>query len=174
MNVEDRESLSRIVELLETQNELQGESNQLLGEVLSALDELKNREPARGAPSAVSAAPVPTPVKIPNPGFDDVDPEALVRAVGGFEDSVVSMSVFWPKTRTRHGWARVSIQHRDLENLAARVAKGCLCGKDIVVRKTETDEFLTCEGVAKGGCEHRPAVYGDKLTFLTNIPLRKV
>lgn len=184
MNAEDRETLSRIVELLEAQNELISEGNLLKGEMLNALDELKAKTTSSvitmsGPPIDTvgvklaagmygSAAPVE---KVPNPDLDYVDPDALAKAMGGLVGAEVS--VFWPKTKTRKGWARISIKHPDLESLTQRTAKGCLCGKDIIVKKTDTGEFFTCEGVTKGGCDYRPAVYGDKLTFLTNLPPKK-
>ena len=185
MNAEDRETLSRIVELLEAQNELISEGNLLKGEMLNALDELKSRASTSntvvmngppidtvGVKLAAGMYGSPAPVeKVPNPDIDYVDPDALAKAIDGLADAEVS--VFWPKTKTRKGWARVSIKHPNLDSLTARTAKGCLCGKDIIIKKTDTGEFFTCEGVTKGGCDYRPAVYGDKLTFLTNLPPKK-
>jgi hypothetical protein len=171
----EKEALSRIVDLLEAQNELISEGNLLTGEVLSALDELKNRtivtrgsETAQVTETQAAVAPVE---KLPNPDLDYVDPGALSKAMDNLTDAEVS--VFWPKTKTKKGWARVSIKHPNLESLTMRIAKGCLCGKSIVTKKTETSEFFTCEGVTKGGCDYRPAVYADKMTFLTNLPPKK-
>ena len=179
----EKEALSRIVDLLEAQYELLSESNLLTGEVLSALDELKNRtnasnimnivpsidtvdvKLAAGAGLYGSSTPVEKP---PNPDIDYVDPISLSKAMDNLTDAEVS--VFWPKTKTKKGWARVSIKHPNLESLTLRIAKGCLCGKSIITKKTDTSEFFTCEGVTKGGCDYRPAVYADKMTFLTNIP----
>ncbi len=172
MNAEDRETLSRIVELLEAQNELISEGNLLKGEMLNALDELKTRNVSVTNNVKMDGAAVAVAIeKAPNPDIDYVDPDALSKAIDGLADAEVS--VFWPKTKTRKGWARVSIKHPTLASLPARTAKGCLCGKDIVIKKTDTGEFFTCEGGTKGGCDYRPAVYGDKITFLTNLPPRK-
>ena len=173
MNAEDRETMNKIVELLEIQNELLSEGNLLKGEMLTALDELKGRSVNVTSAVTMDAGAVATAVteKAPNPDIDYVDPDALVKAIDGLTDAEVS--VFWPKTKTRKGWARVSIKHPNLESLTQRTAKGCLCGKSIVIKKTDTGEFFTCEGVTKGGCDYRPAVYGDKLTFLTNLPPKK-
>lgn len=180
----EKEALSRIVDLLEAQNELLSEGNLLTGEVLSALDELKNRAntnnvvnigPAIDTVDAKLAAGLYGPSapveKLPNPDLDYVDPTALSKAMDNLVGAEVS--VFWPKTKTKKGWARVSIKHPDLESLTTRIAKGCLCGKSIITKKTDTSEFFTCEGVTKGGCDYRPAVYGDKMTFLTNLPPKK-
>jgi len=180
----EKEALSRIVDLLEAQNELLSEGNLLTGEVLSALDELKNRT---NASNIVNIGPAIDTVdaklaaglysasasveKLPNPELDYVDPIALSKAMDNLDGAEVS--VFWPKTKTKKGWARVSIKHPDLESLTMRIAKGCLCGKSIVTKKTETSEFFTCEGVTKGGCDYRPAVYADKMTFLTNLPPKR-
>jgi hypothetical protein len=168
-----QEWLAQIVELLEAQNELLSEGNLLKGEMLNALDELKTRT-TNVTSNVMMDNPTPTvPVeKVPNPDIDYVDPDALAKAMSGLVGAEVS--VFWPKTKTRKGWARVSIKHPNLESLTQRIAKGCLCGKSIIIKKTDTGEFFTCEGVTKGGCDYRPAVYGDKLTFLTNIPSKKV
>jgi len=179
----EKDALLRIVELLESQNELISEGNLLQGEILTALDEVKNR--LGGTSIVFSGPPIdttgvkvaaglyasPQAEKLPDPDLDYVDPGALSKAM----DSLVGadVNVFWPKTKARKGWARVSIKHPNLESLTARVAKGCLCGKDIVIKKTETGEFFTCEGVTKGGCDYRPAVYGDKMTFLTNLPPKR-
>lgn len=172
----EKEALSRIVDLLETQNEILNEGNLLKGEILSALDELKNRSTtvnnfAGSSTSGEPPVPIVTVVKLPDPDLDYVDPTALSKAMDNLVGAEVS--VFWPKTKTKKGWARVSIKHPNLESLTARVAKGCLCGKNIVIKKTDTSEFFTCEGVTKGGCDYRPAVYGDKMTFLTNLPPKK-
>jgi hypothetical protein len=173
--MEDRsthEWLAQIVELLEAQNELISEGNLLKGEMLNALDELRARGLSVTSDAKTeSSQPVAPVEKVPNPDIDYVDPDALAKAIDGLADAEVS--VFWPKTKTRKGWARVSIKHPNLDSLTARTAKGCLCGKDIVIKKTDTGEFFTCEGVTKGGCDYRPAVYGDKMTFLTNLPPRK-
>lgn len=172
MNGEEAANLSRIVDLLEAQNELIGENNQLVGEMLNALDELKTRSVNVTNNVKMDGAAVAAAIeKVPNPDLDYVDPDALAKAMGGLVGAEVS--VFWPKTKTRKGWARVSIKHPDLESLTQRTAKGCLCGKDIIVKKTDTGEFFTCEGVTKGGCDYRPAVYGDKMTFLTNLPPKR-
>lgn len=168
----EKEALSRIVDLLETQNEILNEGNLLKGEILSALDELKNRSSTvNNFVSGEPPAPIVTVAKLPDPDLDYVDPTALSKAMDNLVGAEVS--VFWPKTKTKKGWARVSIKHPNLESLTARVAKGCLCGKNIVIKKTDTSEFFTCEGVTKGGCDYRPAVYGDKMTFLTNLPPKK-
>lgn len=180
----EKDALLRIVELLESQNELISEGNLLQGEILSALDEVKNRLGGgvgitfSGPPIDTTGAKVaaglygsPQVEKLPDPDLGYVDPTALSKAMDSLADAEVN--VFWPKTKARKGWARVSIKHPNLESLTARVAKGCLCGKDIVIKKTETGEFFTCEGVTKGGCDYRPAVYGDKMTFLTNLPPKK-
>jgi hypothetical protein len=184
--MDEKEALSRIVELLEAQNELLSEGNLLKGEILSSLDALRNVSvsvnpglvvsgPAIDTVAAKAAAGLygspPQVEKLPDPDLDYVDPAALSKAMDSLTDAEVN--VFWPKTKARKGWARVSIKHPNLESLTARVAKGCLCGKDIVVKKTDTSEFFTCEGVTKGGCDYRPAVYGDKMTFLTNLPPKK-
>lgn len=172
MNGEEAADLSRIVDLLEAQNELIRENNQLVGEMLNSLDEMKSRSVNVTNNLKMDGAAMAAAIeKIPNPDLDYVDPDALAKAMGGLVGAEVS--VFWPKTKTRKGWARVSIKHPDLESLTQRTAKGCLCGKDIIVKKTDTGEFFTCEGVTKGGCDYRPAVYGDKLTFLTNLPPKK-
>lgn len=166
----EKEALSRIVDLLEAQNELLSEGNLLKGEMLTALDELKNRSIVTNNVTSISK-PEPIAEKLPDPDLDYVDPTALSKAIDNLVGAEVD--VFWPKTKTKKGWARVSIKHPNLESLTMRIAKGCLCGKSIITKKTDTSEFFTCEGVTKGGCDYRPAVYADKMTFLTNVPPKK-
>jgi len=166
----EKEALSRIVDLLEAQNELLSEGNLLKGEMLTALDELKNRSIVTNNVTSISK-PEPIAEKLPDPDLDYVDPTALSKAIDNLVGAEVD--VFWPKTKTKKGWARVSIKHPNLESLTMRIAKGCLCGKSIITKKTDTSEFFTCEGVTKGRCDYRPAVYADKMTFLTNVPPKK-
>jgi hypothetical protein len=167
----EKEALSRIVELLEAQNELISEGNLLKGEMLAALDELKNRSMTVNNFTPATSEASASVEKVPNPDLDYVDPTALNKAIDNLIGAEVS--VFWPKTKTKKGWARVSIKHPNLESLTMRIAKGCLCGKSIITKKTDTSEFFTCEGVTKGGCDYRPAVYADKMTFLTNLPPKR-
>lgn len=163
----EKAMLFKIAELLETQNELLNESNILKGEMLSSLDEIKNRLSTNDYDKPMSMPPQLAEV-IPNPDINYIDSIALSKAIDNLDAAEVS--VFWPKIKTKKGWARVSIKHPSLDSLTARIAKGCLCGKNIVIKKTENAEFFTCEGVIKGRCDYRPAIYADKMTFLTNLP----
>lgn len=171
----DTELLTKLVELLENQNEILNESNILKGEILHALDELKN-----GILNSYSKVHTNT-TFVPNiddsstinPDLDYVDQEELSKAFGELlETEVQQISVFWPKNKksTRRGWARVSIKHPNLKSLKKRISCGCLCGNQIVIKKLDnSDEFFTCAN-ATSGCPYRPAAYLDQLTFLTNLP----
>lgn len=154
-----------ILDVLEEHRELLQEHGQLLGEILSLLDDIRNAKEQSSVRMPITEAVAP-------PDADYVDSTMLSKAIGDAKNTEIS--IFWPKAKAPKGWARVSVQHTDLLSLNKRISKGCLCGKAIVTRKFNDDEFLSCEGVVqKGGCDYRPAVYFDKLTFLTNLPPKK-
>ncbi len=176
--------LEKQVELQEEQNELIRENTQLLGEVLNALDAIGNREPtvvnmAPGAtnPTAnhASVKPLLTEGKGPAPAPDQ---KLLDLMTYGTSDpaemeigTLFETECFWPKGKSNPGWVRVSVKHPSKESLEARVAKGCICRKRIVLKENNGESFYSCEGLTRlGSCPYRPAAYFDKMTFLMNLP----
>lgn len=170
---------TRIVELLEEQNELTRENNQLLGDVLNSLDNLGTRATIGSNDGLI---PPPPNAKTSNDPAPKPDSAMLELAIYGLDvvpvlelATLYETSHFWPKpNKSPHGWVRVSIKHPSEESLQKRVDRGCLCGKPIVPKEHNGDFFLTCEALSqKGSCPYRPAAYFDKLTFLTNLPPAK-
>ena len=172
--------------------ELLAENNQLLGEMLNKLDMLAEREPTvvNVAPGAtnIDATSRTTSVKnILNEGKAEKGPAPLPdqglldQMTYGTKDSnewdigtPYEISHFWPTGRANPGWVRVSIKHPSEQSLRDRIAKGCLCGRPIILKENNGDPFHTCEAVAqKATCPYRPAAYFDKQTFLMNLPPAK-
>ncbi len=186
------ELLERQIELLEEQNELTRENSQLLGDVLNSLDNIGNRP---GVPTfAITAdekalASIELSNYVPNVAEKKKDrgpvprPDAklLDLATYGTTDvghaelaQPLEVSHFWPTGKANPGWVRVSVKHGNKESLDVRIARGCLCGSVIVLKKHNGDAFYTCEALTqKGSCPYRPAAYYDKLTFLANLPPAK-
>lgn len=176
--------LERLIELQEESNEQQREVTQLLGELLNATDTVANRQPM----IVNNALPVEnTSVKNilnegaqkgPVPPPDDM---LLEKAIYGTNDpseqpvgTYYDVDHFWPKGKANPGWVRVSIKHPSEASLVARLEKGCLCGKPIVLKTHNGESFHSCEALTqKGSCPYRPAAYFDKLTFLCNLPPKK-
>lgn len=177
--------LERQVELLEEQNELIRENSQLFGEVLDRLDTIANKETyVNVQPGATNLTANHTSVKnvlaergrAPTPDATLLD-EAITGVKnfdGSFSISHFEVDHFWPTGKANPGWVRVSIKHPDEVSLRARVEKGCLCGKPIVLKEANGDKFYSCEALTqRGSCPYRPAAYFDKLTFLCNLPPQK-
>ncbi len=170
--------LERQIELQEEQNELIRENTQLLGEMLDRLDVIASKESiVNVAPGATNLVANHTSVKNllteekkergPAPLPDSV---ALSKVLDGM-DEATEVSHFWPTGKANPGWVRVSVKHPNEESLHDRVAKGCLCGRSIILRENNGDKFYSCEALTqKGSCPYRPAAYFDKLTFLANLP----
>lgn len=170
--------LERQVELQEEQNELIRENSQLLSEVLDKLDMIANKEAiVNVAPGATNLSASHTSVKniliegkkergpAPMP-----EPTLLSKVLDGME-GVSEVSHFWPTGKANPGWVRVSVKHPCESSLQDRIAKGCLCGKPIILKEVNGDKFHSCEALTqKGSCPYRPAAYFDKLTFLVNLP----
>jgi len=173
------ELLERQIELFEEQNELVRENSQLLGDMLNSLEMIANRPTVinNSASEIVSVKPLLTEQKGPVPS---PDAEALMLAFYGAagpdekDIEVPSFDVFWPKKDAR-GWVRVSIKHPSKDSLSERVRRGCMCGKQIILKEVNGESFHTCEAVAQKGssCSYRPAVNYDACTFLTNLPPTK-
>lgn len=167
----DKSDVERMLSLLEDQVELAREQNQLLGELLGALDNLKDRPTG---PNVLTEAAVKPPVPEP-------DMERLTQAM--FADGKspdirpdpAGFDVFWPKAKALPGWVRVSVKHPDSASLSARLQAGCLCGKAIILKEMpDGSSFYTCEALTqRGSCAYRPGAYFDKLTFVCNLPPKK-
>jgi hypothetical protein len=102
--------LKEIVKLLEEQNEVLKEQNVLHGEILSALDELKNVFLSTKVESQVVKNDSIKEIR-ENPCVDDIDPLSLAKALDGLTSAEIS--VFWPKVKAPPNWVRVSIEYED-------------------------------------------------------------
>jgi len=181
--------LERQVELQEEQNELIRENSQLLAEVLSKLDTIANKETVINVGSGgTNLAANHTSVKNilaedkkdrgPAPEPDSM---LLEKTIYGTNDpneidfkTQFEVEHFWPTGKANPGWVRASVKHPNEGSLHGRIAKGCLCGKPIVLKENNGDKFYSCEALTqRGSCPYRPAAYFDKLTFLANLPPKK-
>lgn len=159
-----------LLKLIEEQNEILSEQNVLHGEILNALDDLKSVFLATKTESTVSKSE-PKETR-ENPCLEDVDQAALAKAINGLTNPEIS--VFWPKVKSPPNWVRVSIVHEDLSTLQACIKRGCLCGGEIILKKTPSAEFFTCDNVIKKGCSYRPAFDTAPIPrFITNLPPKK-
>lgn len=179
-----------MLDLLSEQNELVRENNQLLGEMLGKLDTLVEK------PAYVNVQPGGTVIdattrtsvkNILNEGKVDRGPapqpdqKLLDLMTFGTDDiseweigTPYEISHFWPTGKSNPGWVRVSIKHPSDSSLRDRIAKGCLCGRPIVLKEHNGESFYSCEALTqKGSCPYRPAAYFDKMTFLMNLPPQK-
>jgi len=173
--------LERQIELQEEQNDLIRENSQLLAEMLDKLDALANKETYVNVQSGgthltanhTSVKNILTEDKKERSPAPLPDTLLLTKMLEGMEGTP-EVSHFWPPGRANPGWVRVSVKHPSDTSLQERVAKGCLCGRPIILRENNGDTFYSCEALTqKGSCPYRPAAYFDKLTFLCNLPPQK-
>ena len=167
------DDVRQLLGLIEEQNELKREGNQLLGEVLTALDGVKQKMSSGVVNVSNSSTGFKHSSSQSMPEFEasDVDPVALAKIIGSLESAEVK--VIKPAGKAKPGWLRVIVKHPDLGTLTQRVSKGCACGKQIITKEKDGTEFFTCEGVTKGGCDYRPRVDAEGLQFLSNAPPNK-
>ena len=176
--------LERQLELQEEQNELMRENSQLLGEMLDRLDAIANKESvvnvAPGVANVTSVKNILSEEKKDRGPAPFPDQKLLDLMTYGTSDKAeweigtpFEINHFWPTGKANPGWVRVSIVHPSDSSLQDRIAKGCLCGKPIVLKVHNGESFHSCEALTqKGSCPYRPAAYFDKKTFLMNLPPR--